>query len=123
MRALVLTAALGLVLGGPAMAKAQDAAAGGAAFKTRCGICHTVETEKSGQLGPSLKGVAGRKIAALGDFNYSAALKAKGGSWTAAHLDEYLASPPKFAPGTKMFLAVTDPADRARIISYLKTAK
>ena len=123
MRAWVLTAMVATALAGPALAKAQDAAAGAALFKPRCGICHTVETDASGRMGPSLKGVTGRKVAALGDFTYSPALKNKGGTWNAATLDEYLASPPKFAPGTKMFMAVTDPTERAHIVAYLKTAK
>ena len=124
MRAWILTAAVAMAaLSGPALAKAQDAAAGAALFKPRCGICHTVETDASGRMGPSLKGVVARNIASLGDFAYSPALKGKGGAWTAASLDDYLASPPKFAPGTKMFMAVTDPAERAHIIAYLKSAK
>lgn len=123
MRGLVLTAVVGLALGGPALAKAADATAGAASFKTRCGICHTVESDVSGRMGPSLKGVTGHPIAARADFAYSPALKGKGGAWTASALDEYLASPPKFAPGTKMFTAVTDAAERANIIAFLKTAK
>ncbi len=104
-------------------ASAQDASAGKAAFGARCGGCHQVVAAASGPMGPSLKGVAGRKIASLGDFAYSAALKGKTGKWTDAELDAFLASPVKFAPGGKMFTAVTAPADRANLIAYLKTAK
>ncbi len=104
-------------------AAAQDAAAGKAAFGARCGGCHQIATAASGPVGPSLQGVYGRKIASLGDFNYSTALKSKGGSWTAASLDAFLTSPVKFAPGGKMFTAVTAPSDRANLIAYLKTAK
>ncbi|MFX8976613.1 hypothetical protein ABTN19_19830, partial [Acinetobacter baumannii] len=77
MRGLVLTAVVGLALGGPALAKAADATAGAASFKTRCGICHTVESDVSGRMGPSLKGVTGHPIAARADFAYSPALKGK----------------------------------------------
>lgn len=114
---------VGLSLATAGAASAQDATAGKAAFAGRCGACHQVADAKSGPAAPSLKGVYGRKIAALADFNYSPALKAKGGIWSAVELDAYLASPVKFAPGGKMFMAVTNPADRANIVAYLKTAK
>lgn len=117
----MLGAGLALCLAGAA--NAQDAAAGKAAFGPRCGTCHQVDSAKSGLAGPSLKGVFGRKVAGLSDFAYSAGLKGKGGVWTAANLDAFLASPVKFAPGGKMFTAVTDPKDRANLIAYLKSAK
>ncbi len=84
---------------------------------------YSAAASTSGPTGPSLKGVVGRKLAALPDFAYSPALKAKGGVWSAANLDAFLASPVRFAPGGKMFTAVTDPADRAHLIAYLKTQK
>jgi cytochrome c len=121
MRVLVLMAAVAALMSGPALA--QDAAAGATAFKLRCGVCHTVDSETSGAMGPSLKGVAGRNTATLADFNYSPALKAKGDSWTDANLDAFLTSPPSYAPGTRMFMAVGDPGDRANIIAYLKSVK
>ena len=111
-------AALGLMT---SSALAEDP--GQAMFAGRCGACHTTASSKSGFAAPSLKGVYGRKIASLPDFAYSAALKAKGGAWTDANLEAWLAGPSKFAPGTKMFIAPPSPADRATIIGYLKTAK
>ena len=125
MRTAVLAMAMGglFALGLTGAASAQDAAAGKAAFGARCGGCHQVAASSSGPMGPSLKGVYGRKIGSLGDFAYSAALKGKGGSWTVASLDAFLTSPVKFSPGGKMFTAVTAPADRANLIAYLKTAK
>ena len=55
----------------------------------------------------------GRRIAGLSDLSYSAGLKAKGGTWTAANLGAFLAAPSAFAPGSKMFVSVPAPADRA----------
>ncbi len=123
MRSMTALIGLGLVLTAGGGAAAQDAAAGTSAFGGRCAACHTTAEIKSTAVAPSLKGVFGRKIAALSDYNYSPALKAKGagGTWTAAQLDTYLASPVKFDPGGKMFTAVTDAGDRANIIAYLKT--
>ena len=97
--------------------------AGKTMFTARCGICHQVASPKSGPAAPSLKGVYGRKIASLPDFNYSTALKAKGGVWTDANLENWLTQPSNFAPGTKMFISVPGAADRATLIGYLKTAK
>ena len=75
-------------------------------------------------MGPSLAGVAGRKIAGLADFKYSAGLTAKAGApWTDASLDAFLTTPAKFAPGTKMMTGVTNPADRAAVVAYLKGLK
>lgn len=104
-----------LLVSGPAVA-----ADGAKVFQLQCKSCHGA---KSTLMGPSLAGVAGGKIARLSDFKYSAALTAKGGTWTDAALDAYVAAPSKFAPGTKMMVGVAHPADRAAVVSYLKTLK
>ncbi len=114
MRFLVLAAAA--LIGGPALADGAET------FNTHCGDCHTL-TGESGMVAPSLKGVVGRKIASLSDFQYSDALKAKGGAWTEANLDAFLANPKAFAPGTTMFGGAPEPADRKAIIEFLKTQK
>lgn len=101
-------------LAGPA------AADGAKTFLLQCGTCHQA---KSSPMGPSLAGVAGRKIASLGDYTYSPALAAKGGTWTDANLDAYLTAPGKFAPGSKMPVALAAAPDRTAVIAYLKTLK
>ena len=59
-----------------------------------------------------------------GGFEYADAVKAKGDqTWTDANLEAFLKAPNEFAPGTKMQMAVTDDANRAAIIAYLKTLK
>ena len=114
-RALVIAAAVALIAGG---ASAQD---GASLFRDKCGNCHSVAETDSTPEGPSLKGVYGRAKASLGDFDYSAGLKAKGGKWTDADLDAFLANPRGFAPGSSMRTVVADPATRAAIIAYLKS--
>lgn len=109
--------ALAAVLAAIALPAAAD---GAKTFLLQCGSCHQA---KSSPMGPSLAGVAGRKIASLGDFAYSEALKAKGGAWTDARLDAYLAAPTRFAPGSKMSVALAAAPDRAAVIAYLKTLK
>ena len=97
------------------------AADGAKTFMLQCKTCHAA---KSGPMGPSLTGVAGRKIAGLTDYKYSTGLAAKGAqTWTDANLEAYLTAPAKFAPGTKMMTGLAAPADRAAVIIYLKGLK
>ncbi|WGM41253.1 c-type cytochrome [Caulobacter sp. NIBR1757] len=105
-----------------ALAGAASAQDGAALFNAQCKSCHTL-TAANSPAGPSLKGVAGRKIAGAPGYAYSKALSAKGGTWTDGQLDAYLAGPATFAPGTKMFNKVADPKARAAIVAYLKTQK
>jgi len=111
---LAATLAFALAVAGPAFAD------GAKTFMLQCGTCHQA---KSSPMGPSLAGVAGRKIASLTDYAYSPALQAKGGAWTDANLDAYLAGPAKFAPGSKMPVSLPAVADRVAVITYLKTLK
>ena len=109
------------VLALPAVAHAED---GKALFATRCAACHAPTAAKSGPASPKIGGVAGRRIASLTDYGYSTALKSKGGqAWTDANLDTYLTAPARFAPGTKMFVALPKADDRKVVIAYLKTLK
>jgi len=112
---MLATAAVVLAAASPAFA--ADAAK---QFQLQCKTCHGA---KSTAMGPSLAGVAGREVAGLADFKYSAGLKAKGGTWTDAALDSFLTSPSKFAPGTRMPMGVSKADDRAAMVAYLKTLK
>jgi cytochrome c len=98
------------------------AATGEQLFTDNCGSCHVVGAASTPDA-PTLKGVVGRKIASLPDFQYSAGLKAKQGTWTPSALDAFLADPQMFAPGTQMYGGASDAGDRKAIIDYLKTLK
>jgi cytochrome c len=93
------------------------AADGAQVFNMQCKMCHA-----GSPMGPSLAGVAGAPVASK-TFNYSPALKAKGGVWTDVNLDAFLKAPTQFAPGTKMMISVANEENRAAVISYLKTLK
>lgn len=112
----------GLILAtAPGLAQAQAASSTGARlYNLQCKTCHG---DKSTPAGPTLTGVAGAPIAGRKDYTYSAGLKAKGGTWTDAALDAYLAKPMAFAPGTRMMVAVPDANNRAAIVAYMKTLK
>ena len=115
MKRAVLILAVLLGCYGPAYA-----ADGAKVFALQCKTCHQA---KSTLMGPSLGGVSGRKIAALSDFSYSGALKAKTGTWTDLAMDQFLSSPSKYAPGNRMPAALPSAPDRVAVISYLKTLK
>jgi cytochrome c len=110
------------VLLAPLVIAATPAAAadGAKLFALQCKSCHAA---KSSPMGPSLTGVAGAAVAGRTDYKYSAGLVAKGGKWTDAALDAYLAKPATFAPGTRMTYAVPVAENRTAIIGYLKTLK
>jgi len=113
---------------GPAVAEkpiafylaSADAAKGADVFK-KCGACHNAEKGGPNALGPNLWGVLGEGIGqGAGGFAFSDALKGKGGTWDWDKLNEWLTSPKKFAPGTKMtFAGLSKPEDRANVIAYL----
>jgi cytochrome c len=104
----------------PLMAKA-DPAAGQADVQRLCSACHNF-TEGSGKkVGPNLYAVLGRDIAST-DFEYSSALKAKGGKWDYEALSHWLHKPSAFAEGTKMgFAGISSDATRADVIAYLRS--
>lgn len=111
-------ALIAFLVAGPALA-----ASGQDAFNDACADCHTTDAASS-PTAPSLKGVVGRPIASLSDFQYSDALKAKSGwTWTDANLNAFLGDPKGFAPGTTMFGSAPDATQRQAIIDYLKTVK
>ena len=100
------------------MAKA-DAAKGEQVFK-KCTACHNADQGGANALGPNLWGVLGEPIGKGHGFAFSPALAEKGGTWTFDTLSEWLASPKKFAPGTKMtFAGLSNPQDRADVIAFL----
>jgi cytochrome c len=102
---------------------AGDPAAGEKLFKTKCGVCHTIEPGKN-KIGPSLAGIVGRPSGSIEGFKYSAANKAAKLTWDVATLDKYLTDPKALVPGTTMtFAGDKNDGERADIIAYLQTLK
>ncbi|SEQ02335.1 c-type cytochrome [Thalassovita taeanensis] len=91
----------------------------GAKVFSKCKACHKLE-EGANATGPSLYGVVGRKVDSLPGFGYSGALEAVAEVWDPENLQEFLANPKGFAPGTKMsFAGLKKIEDRANLIAYL----
>jgi len=84
----------GLLLVVTALASANDATstalAGdpvhGKALYRACSACHSVDEN---DLGPKHRGVFGRRAGSVGDYSYSAALKASGLTWDRSTLDRW----------------------------------
>ncbi len=85
-----------------------------------CAVCHS--TDGSNGVGPSLKGILGRRAGSFPGFRYSRGMRAASFSWDASLLDRYLTDPQGLVPGNVMpFSGIADPAARADLISWLAT--
>jgi cytochrome c len=94
----------------------------GQATAKQCQACHTFEKGGPNRVGPNLYGIVGRPRASEPGFNYSAAMKAKGGNWTFGELYAFLANPRGYIPGTAMtFAGLSRGQQRADVIDYLHT--
>jgi cytochrome c len=114
---------LAVIISGVAVSAASFAADAnhGKELFLACAACHT---EKADALGPSLKGVVGRKAASLQDFRYSPAMTRSNITWTEAKLREYLTDPQGTVKGNRMpFSGMPNRADVDDIIAYLVTLK
>lgn len=106
-----------------ALAAAPAAAAAPPAAYEICAACHTVTEDGADGMGPNLRGVVGRKAGSKDGFAYSDALNSSNITWTPAEIDSWLTDPGAKVPGTQMYQAVADPAERQAIIQYLQTLK
>ncbi len=116
----LIGAAAGAVLIAIAPAAAADAAHGKVVFQT-CAACHS---DKPDAIGPSLRGVYGRKSAALEDFRYSPAMQRANLTWDDANLRAYIKDPQAKVKGNRMpFGGLSSDADIDDVIAYLKDYK
>jgi cytochrome c len=100
---------------------AADVAAG-KTVSVKCEQCHDLSKGGPNKIGPNLYDVVGRARATHPGFDYSSAMKAKGGNWTYDELFKFLKSPGSYIPGTKMtFAGLPREQDRINLIAYLRS--
>jgi len=99
---------------------ARDADKGAKVFK-KCQSCHTINDGGKDGTGPNLWNIVDRPKAGIDGFSYSTNMKAKGGVWDYAALDEFLEKPKAYIPKTKMgFNGLKKEEDRAALIEYMR---
>ena len=107
----------------PLLASADPAA--GQALSRACAACHDFTKGGPNKVGPNNWGVVGAPMGHAEGFNYSAAMKAKseeGAVWDYEALNQFLAAPKEFLPGTSMsYAGLKKPEDRANLIAWLRT--
>jgi cytochrome c len=108
-----------LVLALPA--HAADAVRGEQLWR-KCASCHTLDANGRNRAGPRLHGVIGRTAGSVPDYKYSDALKNSGIVWTEQTLDAFIKDAEGFVPGTKMYGGLSQEADRADLLEFLRDA-
>jgi cytochrome c len=105
----------------PVLLASADATKGQAAAR-KCSACHTFENGGANKVGPNLYNVVNRPLASYAGFNYSAALKGKGGNWDYEMLNAFIQNPKAAVPGTIMaFAGVAQAGERADLLAYLRS--
>jgi cytochrome c len=109
-----------LMITGAGVAFATDANHGKELF-VACAACHT---DKGDGIGPSLKGVYGRKSASVEDFRYSNPMKRANLVWNDENLRAYLIDPQAKVKGNRMpYGGVVNPQEADDLVAYLATYK
>ncbi|MGA7433354.1 MAG: c-type cytochrome [Xanthobacteraceae bacterium] len=86
-----------------------------------CAACHS---DKPGAIGPSLRGVVGRKSGSVEGFHYSDAMAHANLTWDEANLRDYIANPQAKVRGNRMpYGGLANAGDLDDLIAYLKDYK
>jgi cytochrome c len=92
----------------------------GQSVAKQCQACHTFEKGGPNRVGPNLYGIVGEDRGQGRGFNFSSAMKSKGGKWTFEELDKFLTDPRGYIPGTAMtFAGLKNDQQRADVIDFL----
>jgi len=103
-------------------AQLQELIARGQRVSAQCTSCHTFDAGAANGIGPNLHDAFGRAVASHGGFSYSDAMAAHGGAWDYLALNDFLTSPSRNVPGTKMaFAGLRGDQDRVAMIAYMRS--
>jgi len=98
-----------------------DPASGRTVFNQKCSNCHTLSADPAhGPKGPNLMGVIGRPAGTIQGWEFSAALRQSGITWSDDTLTKWLTDPAAFVPGSDMAVKVTDRFEREDVIAYIR---
>lgn len=93
----------------------------GAKISKACASCHSFDKDGATKTGPALWNIVGRAKGSVAGYDYSDGLKAKGGNWDIASLNQFLWKPKKYVSDTKMtFNGISKEQDRAALIAWLR---
>ena len=89
----------------------------GKALYVQCIGCHSPQWNRTG---PRHCGLPGRAAGTVPGFNYSNAMQHADFIWTMQTLNDFLAAPMDYVPGTRMAVAgIQSDQDRQDVIAYL----
>ncbi len=85
-----------------------------------CTACHYLD-QKANFIGPHLVALLGRSVASVVQYEYSPAMRAHQGSWSAERLAQFLTNPQATVPGTKMAVQGWSPEEVQALVAYFKS--
>jgi cytochrome c len=109
--------------------RAADCAAplvqqGEARFASECAVCHSAKADGPTMMGPNLHGLYGRTSGSLAGFSYSQAMKTRAVEWQMDSLQQFIAQPQDFVPGTYMpYVGLASADDRRAVACFLGAQK
>ncbi len=82
-----------------------------------CAACHNSQADA---LGPTLRGVVGRKAGSIPGYRFSGPMRRSGLVWDVPTLTRYLENPQATVPGNRMPADGVSPSDAEQIVNFLQ---
>lgn len=89
-------------------------------YERVCQACH--QMADISRVGPGLKGIIGRPVAAVEGFDYSEAMlrDKDSGTWTPERVKSYLMGPMQMYPEGRMVIEPLSPEEASAVVAYLE---
>lgn len=86
----------------------------------KCQSCHTLDNSGTHLAGPNLYGILGQQAGSVAGYQYSRGMRKSNLTWDTATLHQFLESPQRIVPRTKMaFAGLKQIEDRNAVICHL----